>query len=55
MKNDRLELLSDMVRKGEPIGFFEALEVIEYQEQLKLERSRESFLTKLKRMIGLIR
>ncbi len=31
MLDDRLEALSDKVRRGIPIGFGEALEVIEYQ------------------------
>ena len=35
----RLEELSDMIRKGIPIDFGEALEVIHYQEQLRLERA----------------
>ncbi len=50
--NERLEMLSDMVRKGEPIDFSEAMEVIEYQEQLKVERKNNSFLTKVKRFFG---
>ena len=32
--NKRLETLSDKARRGEPINLIEALEVIEYQEQL---------------------
>ena len=36
--SERLEKLSDKVRKGESIDFSEALEVIEYQEQLKTKR-----------------
>ena len=35
MKNLRLEELSDKVRSGIPIDFTEALEVIEYQEELR--------------------
>ena len=38
MKDERLELLSDKVRRGIPIGFIEALEVIEYQESIKKEK-----------------
>lgn len=37
-KIQRLEELSDKVRKGEPIGFGEALEVIEYQQALKANK-----------------
>jgi len=53
MKDDRLERLSDMVRKGQPIYFSEAIEVINYQENLKLERKKNSFMYKVKRWIGL--
>jgi len=35
VKNDRLERLSDEVRKGHPIDFLETLEVIEYQNIIK--------------------
>ena len=34
----RLEELSDKVRRGTPVSFIEAMEVIEYQEQLKKNR-----------------
>jgi len=47
MKDDRLETLSDMVRKGQPIDFSEAIEVINYQENLKLERKKNSFMYKV--------
>lgn len=36
--DDRLDALSDKVRNGIPVDFMEALEVIEYQENLKAER-----------------
>ena len=52
MKDDRLEILSDMVRKGQPIDFSEAIEVINYQENLKLERKKNSFVYKVKRWFG---
>jgi hypothetical protein len=38
MKDERLERLSDDVRRGIPVGFQEALEVVEYQDQLKGQR-----------------
>jgi hypothetical protein len=41
MKDDRLEMLSDMVRKGEPININEAFEVIQYQEELKRIRNEK--------------
>jgi hypothetical protein len=41
MKDKRLEFLSDEVRKGNPIGMMEALEVIQYQQELKKEREKQ--------------
>ena len=35
IKDNRLEELSDRVRRGIPISMEEAMEVIEYQEQLR--------------------
>lgn len=35
MKDKRLEDLSDEVRKGNPIGLKEAIEVIEYQTEIQ--------------------
>lgn len=37
-RDERLEELSNKVRNGEPIGFGEALEVIEYQQALKANK-----------------
>jgi hypothetical protein len=42
MKNERLENLSDKIRKGEPVGMREAMEVVEYQEVLRKEREERS-------------
>lgn len=38
MRDERLEALSDNVRKGIPVNFKEALEVIEYQNKLKADK-----------------
>ena len=38
MEDERLEKLSDLVRRGAPIGFGEFLEVIAYQDGKKLHR-----------------
>ena len=38
--NQRLEELSEKVRKGCPISFYEALEVIEYQESIKKKNKK---------------
>ena len=35
IKDNRLEELSDKVRRGIPVSMEDAVEVIEYQEQLK--------------------
>jgi hypothetical protein len=35
IKDKRLDELSDKVRRGTPVSLQEALEVVEYQEQLK--------------------
>ena len=50
--NERLEMLSNKVRSGEPIDFSEAIEVIHYQEQLKQDRKNSSFINKIKRFFG---
>ena len=52
MKDQRLELLSEKVRRGEPIDFSEAIEVIEYQEQLKQARKTNSFFGRVCRFFG---
>lgn len=46
LKDERLEQLSYKVRMGIPIGFSEALEVIEYQENLK-KNKKKSFVRKV--------
>jgi hypothetical protein len=45
---DLLEALSDKVRMGEPIDFFDAIAVIEYQERLRQERKENSLLGQLR-------
>lgn len=35
LKDNRLEELSDKIRKGTPVGMGEALEVIQYQQMLR--------------------
>jgi hypothetical protein len=42
MKNEKLEFLSDEVRKGNPIGLKEAMEVVEYQSALQDMRKARS-------------
>ncbi len=42
MRDGKLEFLSDEVRKGNPIGLKEAIEVVEYQQSLKKLREERS-------------
>lgn len=51
MKNEQLEFLSDQIRKGVPVGIYEAIAVIEYQTQLRREREYNSMLNRAKRWI----
>ena len=53
MKDQRLEMLSDKVRMGEPIDFSEAIEVIDYQMKLKQERINNSWINKMQRFFGI--
>jgi len=53
MKDDRLEMLSDKVRMGEPIGFNEAIDVIDYQMKLKQERINNSWFNRVRRFFGM--
>ena len=46
LKDKRLEQLSEKVRMGIPIEFTEALEVIEYQENLK-KNKKKSFVRRI--------
>ncbi len=41
MKDERLETLSEMVRRGRPVSMNEAFEVIQYQEELKRIRNEK--------------
>jgi len=46
-----LEEISDKIRKGEPVGFLEAIAAINYQGHLKAEREvklRKTFTGRLK-------
>ena len=41
MKDERLETLSEMIRRGQPVSIDEAFEVIQYQEELKRIRNEK--------------
>ncbi len=46
-----LEELSDKVRNGEPIGFLEALAVIEYQSQKRKREEEKTLLGRIKKFL----
>ena len=52
-ETQRLEYLSDNVRKGIPIDLSEAKEVIEYQLELRAKKDNSFFNRILKRLGGL--
>ena len=52
MKNERLERLSNQVRRGIPIDFSEAIEVIDYQQRLQQERKNNSWMNRVRRFFG---
>lgn len=47
MKNERLEILSDEVRRGNPIGLNEALEVIQYQTEMRKYKKQTKWYQRL--------
>ena len=47
MKDKRLEILSDEVRKGNPIGLSEALEVIQYQTEMRKYKKQSKWYQRL--------
>ena len=53
MKDQRLEMLSDKVRMGEPIDFADAIDVIDYQMKLKQERINNSWVNRVRRFFGM--
>jgi hypothetical protein len=50
-RDETLEALSDKVRKGETIGFLEAIAVVNYQENLRREREANTLVARLKRWL----
>lgn len=52
VKDERLEVLSDKIRMGIPVGMAEAIEAIEYQKALQLERKNRTILSKLRAWLG---
>jgi hypothetical protein len=54
-RDEVLEALSDKVRCGEPIGFLEAIAVINYQENMRRQREANSLVARLKRWLHVAR
>ena len=46
-----LEEVSDKIRKGIPVSFFEAIDAINYQEAIRIEKKKNSFFRKLLRFL----
>lgn len=44
-----LERISDMIRQGEPVGLFEALAAIDYQDELRKKRETSGLWFRFKR------
>ena len=51
MKNDKLEFISDQIRQGIPVGIYEAIAAIEYQEQLRHKREQNSVFNRMNRWV----
>jgi len=51
MKNEELEIISDKIRQGTPVGILDAVAAIEYQERLRREHEYNSLWNKIKRFI----
>jgi hypothetical protein len=49
--NPYLEELSDKIRKGIPVSFFEAIDAINYQEAIRIEKKKNSFFRRLFRFL----
>jgi hypothetical protein len=49
--NPYLEELSDKIRKGIPVSFFEAIDAINYQEAIRIEKKKNSFFGRLFRFL----
>lgn len=44
-----LERISDMIRQGEPVGFFDAIAAIDYQDELRKKRETSGLWFRFKR------
>lgn len=46
-----LEEVSDKIRNGIPVSFFEAIAAINYQEAIRIEKKKNSFFRRLIRFL----
>lgn len=51
-RDEYLELVSDKIRKGEPVGFLEAIAAINYQGHLQAEREANRWHRRFGRWLG---
>ena len=51
MSDERLEAISDMIRRGQPVGILEAIQAIDYQEK---KRQENTLRAKIKRLWALL-
>jgi hypothetical protein len=49
MRNEYLEIISDRIRRGEPVNVMDALAAIDYQRALQKERKENSVRQRLLR------
>lgn len=47
---EELEVISDKIRRGEPVGYLEAIAAINYQGQLRAERDANKWWRRLLRL-----
>lgn len=50
-RNEELEWISDKIRRGEPVGIFEAMAAIDYQEQWKAYRKQQVWWRRFRKWI----
>lgn len=50
-RNEYMEEISNKIRSGEPVGFFEAIAAINYQTTLKAEREAATLRSRIKRWL----
>ena len=51
MRDKKLEEISEQIRKGEPVGFLEAIAAINYQQTLQAERKKHTLFARFIRWV----